>query len=184
MKNRPPLTPIYTIGYGSRSLDAFIEALRKYGAQYVADVRSAPYSRYKPEFSKKPLEQALQREGLHYVYMGDALGGMPRDRSCYVNGKVDYERVREAQFYQKGIARLRTAAERGLPTAAMCSEAKPEMCHRSKLIGASLTQAGVETLHIDENDALLTQEQVMKRLTGGQRPLFGEGGFRSRKRYR
>ena len=184
MKNRAPQTPIYTIGYGSRALDAFIETLRKYGAQYLADVRSAPYSRYKPEFSKEPLEQALRREGLHYVYMGAELGGMPKDRSCYVNGKVNYNLVREAEFYQKGIARLADASERGLPTAAMCSEAKPEMCHRSKLIGKSLTEAGVETLHIDENGSLLTQEQVMKRLTGGQGSLFGEGGFQSRKRYR
>ncbi len=183
MKNRAQ-TPIYTIGYGSRALDAFIETLRKYGAQYLVDVRSAPYSRYKPEFSKQPLEQALRREGLHYIYMGEALGGKPRDRSYYyANGKVNDDLLRKAEFYQKGIARLLKAAERGLTIAAMCSEEKPERCHRSELIGASLKEKGVDVRHIDENDALLTQDQVEERLNPGRQGLLpGISAVRSRKR--
>ena len=34
----------------------------------------------------------------------------------------------------------------------MCSEGKPEMCHRSKLIGATLDELGIPVLHIDEDD--------------------------------
>ena len=38
-------------------------------------------------------------------------------------------------------------------------------------------------LHIDENDALVDQEAVILRLTGGQLSLFGDLTFTSRKRY-
>ena len=68
----------------------------------------------------------------------------------------------------------------------MCSEGKPENCHRSKLDGQTLTAQGVEVLHIDEQDALISQKDVLLRLTGGQPSLFGDDffTFTSRKCYR
>jgi len=70
--------------------------------------------------------------------------------------------------------------------ALMCSEGKPENCHRSKLIARSLTGEGVEVLHIDEAGRVITQKEAMYRLTGGQLNLFGEDFTRltSRKKYR
>ncbi len=65
----------------------------------------------------------------------------------------------------------------------MCSEGKPEECHRSKLIGVTLTDGEIPVIHIDENDALRSQAEIIDRLTGGQLSLFGEPTFRSRKRY-
>jgi uncharacterized protein (DUF488 family) len=64
----------------------------------------------------------------------------------------------------------------------MCSEGKPEDCHRTKLIGATLTALGIPVAHIDENDALLTQAEVVERLEGAQLTLFDEPTLRSRKR--
>src|SRR5690349_4834154 len=101
--------PIYTIGYGNRSIDDFIDLLLRYHIEYVIDVRSQPYSRYSPDFSKKTLEQYLQQQTIHYVFMGDLLGGRPADETCYVDGKVDYSRVCTKAFYQQGIQRVRTA---------------------------------------------------------------------------
>jgi hypothetical protein len=68
----------------------------------------------------------------------------------------------------------------------MCSEGKPENCHRSKLIGRTLRLEGLEVLHIDEVDEIITQKQVLLRLTDGQPSLFGDDFFTytSRKRYR
>jgi len=42
--------PIYTIGYGKRSIEQFIETLKKYQIAFLIDVRSRPYSQFKPEF--------------------------------------------------------------------------------------------------------------------------------------
>ena len=69
--------PIYTIGYGSRSIEEFVEVLQRFDIAYLVDVRSAPYSRYKPEFSKAELAAELQRFGIRYLFMGDTLGGQP-----------------------------------------------------------------------------------------------------------
>jgi uncharacterized protein (DUF488 family) len=65
----------------------------------------------------------------------------------------------------------------------MCSEGRPEQCHRSKLIGEALATAGIHVCHIDETGQLLTQQQVIDRLTRGQLDLFGPTTFTSRKRY-
>ncbi len=54
-------TPIFTIGYGSRALDDFVRILRAHDIEYLIDIRSAPYSRFKPEFSKNELEAALRQ---------------------------------------------------------------------------------------------------------------------------
>ncbi len=176
--------PIFTIGYGARTLDEFIAILKHYQIALLIDIRSAPYSRYKPEFSKLPLEKALQRQGIRYIYMGDTLGGQPDDQDCYVNGKVSYDRVREKPFFQQGISRIRVAFERRERAVLMCSESKPENCHRSKLIGVVLDERGIPVAHIDENDELATQEEIIRRLTRGQLELFGDSPtFTSRKRY-
>ena len=48
----------------------------------------------------------------------------------------------------------------------MCSEGKPEACHRCKLIGVTLTTQDIPVIHIDENGEQVTQEKVVERLTG------------------
>ena len=177
------LIPIYTIGYGSRSLADFTAVLQQHHIAYLIDIRSAPYSRYKPEFGKESLPEALQAAGIRYVFMGDSLGGRPSDPSCYTEGKVDYEKVKQTGFYQAGIGRLQSAFQQQHSVVLMCSEGKPETCHRSKLIGATLNQLEIPVAHIDENDAVVGQTAVINRLTAGQLSLFGEHTFTSRKRY-
>ena len=183
MEKSPTTIPIYTIGYGSRSIAELIEVLHQHEIAYVIDVRSAPYSRYKPEFSKAPLANELERHNIRYVFMGDTLGGRPDDETCYVNGKVDYEKVKTTEFYQRGIERLHTAFTQQQSLVLMCSEGKPEECHRCKLIGTTLTTQNIPVIHIDENGEQMTQEQIIDRLTGGQLSMFGEDTFHSRKKY-
>ena len=183
MENLSALIPIYTIGYGSRSIAELIELLQTHRIAYLIDVRSTPYSRYKPEFSKAPLANTLEQHGIRYVFMGDTLGGRPDDERCYVNGRVDYEKVKATEPYQHGIQRLRTAFSQQQSVVLMCSEGKPEACHRCKLIGATLMDEHIAVMHIDENGEQLTQAQVIERLTGGQLSMFGDGTFHSRKKH-
>ncbi len=184
MEIREDTIPIYTIGYGSRSIEDFIAVLQQYRIAYLIDVRSIPHSGYKPEFSKKPLENRLERHDIRYVYMGDLIGGKPDDESCYVNGIVDYEKVKSAEFFQRGIERLRIAFSQQQRVALMCSEGKPEQCHRTKLIGVTLITQDLPVVHIDENNQEITQEEVIERITGGQMSLFGEETFHSRKKHK
>jgi uncharacterized protein (DUF488 family) len=174
---------LHSIGYGSRTIEELVAALKAHRIEYLLDVRTAPYSKFKPEFSREALDAALKRHGIRYVFVGDTLGGQPRDPDCYTDGKVDYEKVRQQPFFQTGLERLRKAHEQRHRVALMCSEGKPEQCHRSKMIGEALAAAGIPVAHIDEDGRLLTQAQVMDRLTGGQLDFFGGPMLTSRKRY-
>jgi len=176
-------TTLHSVGYGARSLDDLIAVLRAHHIEFVLDVRSSPYSKFKPEFTKEPLEAALQRAGIRYVFMGDSLGGQPKSADCHTDGKVDYAKVRRQPFFQEGLDRLRKAHQQRHRVALMCSEGRPEQCHRSKLIGVALAEAGLPVWHIDEDGQRLTQAQVMDRLTGGQLDFFGGPNLTSRKRY-
>ena len=160
-----------------RSIAELIEVLHQHEIAYLIDVRSAPYSRYKPEFSKAPLSNELERHGIRYVFMGDALGGRPRRRNVLRQRKVDYEKVKTTAFYQRGIQRLHTAFMQQQSVVLMCSEGKPEECHRCKLIGATLTTQDIPVIHIDENGEQVTQEKVIERLTSGEISLCGVGTF-------
>ncbi len=175
--------PLFTIGYGARSLDDFIAVLKANGIEFLLDVRSSPYSKFKPEFSKEVLQLRLEQARIRYLFMGDTLGGQPKDPGCHTDGKVDYDKVRAQPFFNEGIARLRKAFEQQRPVALMCSEGRPEQCHRSKLIGEALTARGIPVCHIDEDGTRLTQTEVIDRLTNGQLDLFGQASFVSRKRY-
>ena len=179
-------TPIYTIGYGARQVDELLAVLQAHQIQYLLDVRTSPYSSYKPEFSKNALQTFLEANEIRYLFMGESLGGQPDDPACYTDGKVDYDRLARQPSYLAGIERLHKASSQGQRAVLMCSEGKPENCHRSKLIGQTLTSQGLEVLHIDEQDALISQKEVLLRLTGGQPSLFGDDffSFTSRKRYR
>lgn len=178
--------PIYTIGYGARDMDSFLSVLKTNSIQYLIDIRSSPYSSFKPEFSRQSLQTILESHNIRYVTMGDTLGGQPNKSECYTDGKVDYEKVAQQSFFIDGIERLLKANRQGQRVVLMCSEGKPENCHRSKLIGKVLESKGIAVLHIDENDEILTQKQVILRLTDGQLSLFGDQflTFTSRKKYR
>lgn len=178
-----PITPIYTIGYGDRTVEAFIAVLQHYQIAYVVDVRTAPYSRFKPDFSQPQLIDALKNVGIRYLFLGDQLGGRPSDPSCYSNGRVDYERVAATDPYKQGIERILTAFKQQQCVVLMCSEGRPEQCHRSKLIGETLSELAIPLLHIDEADEVQSHAAILYRLTDGQLSLFGDHAFQSRKRY-
>jgi uncharacterized protein (DUF488 family) len=177
--------PIFTIGYGSRELDEVVALLKRYDIEFVGDVRSAPYSKHRPEFSRRQLEPALRGHGLRYVFLGDVLGGRPDDPSCYdVDGHVDYERCRLNASFARGIERVVDAYRQGHRLALLCSEGRPEECHRSKLLAEMLAERGVPVVHIDEKGALLAHEEVASNLRGPQLTLVADGLGRSRRAYR
>jgi uncharacterized protein (DUF488 family) len=152
---------LYSIGHGSRKAEDFLALLQQYGITYLADVRSKPYSRFHPQFNKNKLDEMLASYGIKYVFMGDELGGRPDDPSCYNSeGKIDFNRLKEKEFYQKGIERLKTAYMKGLPIAVMCSERDPCMCHRTKLIGQTLGEQNIELMHIDDKGRLVGQTSL------------------------
>jgi uncharacterized protein (DUF488 family) len=173
--------PLLTIGYGSkRSLEEFVELLRRYGVKYLVDVRTNPHSAFRPEFSREAIGATLGKHEIVYVFMGETLGGRPTDPSCYTAGKVDYAKVRQQEWFARGLERLQAGWRSGQRIAVMCAELEPDRCHRSKLIGEALVAGGVAVAHIGEAGAVIPHDAAMTRLTGGQGSLF-ELGYASRR---
>lgn len=163
---------ILTIGHGGRTIESMVAILKREGVDFLIDVRSRPYSKFQPEFNQQVLKLVVEKNGIRYVFMGDLLGGLPSDPSVYVDGHVDYELCRQRQWFKDGIARLEISQSGGHAIALMCSEKKPESCHRSKLIGVELNARKLFPEHIDEKDQIIDQNAVIGRLTGGQSFLF------------
>jgi uncharacterized protein (DUF488 family) len=146
---------VYTIGHSHAAIETFIDLLRLPLIEVLVDTRSQPYSRYAPQFNRESLKTSLLRAGIAYLYLGDELGGRPRDAQYHLpNGKVDYERLAEALSYRGGLARLKHEAE-GHCVAVMCSEADYRQCHRYWLITRSLVNEGAEVHHILHSGALV-----------------------------
>ena len=96
---------------------------------------------------------------------------------------MDYDKVRSQPFFEAGLKRLEQAFQQKHRIALMCSEGRPEDCHRSKLIGEALSASSVPVAHIDEDGNVISQREVIDRITRGQMDLFGAPSFTSRKRY-
>lgn len=140
--------PLYSIGHSNHPLQHFLDLLGEHGIEALVDVRSIPSSRYSPHFSRAPLERALTRAGIQYVYMGRDLGGRPEGAEFYdTAGKVLYARVARSPLFQERIDRL-VANFVQQRTAIMCSEEDPAMCHRHLLLGRVLARREVPLLHI------------------------------------
>lgn len=103
--------PIFTIGHSGHETDEFLALLRKHGVNVVVDVRSAPYSRYVPQFNKDFLAQSLSAVGIRYIFHGKELGGQPVDRACYdADGRIMYDALAETAAFKHGIEFVLDAA--------------------------------------------------------------------------
>ncbi len=153
---------IYSIGHSNQPQDAFIALLQRHGIQSLADVRSAPYSRYVPHFNRPELEYAVERAGIRYLYLGDELGGRPSGNEFYDDeGYVLYYRAARAPFFVRGLERL-TDEGALCRTAIMCSEEDPTNCHRRLLIARVLEEQGTPTLHIRGDDRIQTADDFRR----------------------
>lgn len=166
------LKPLLTIGYGHRTPDEFTELLKRHHIKYLIDVRSRPYSRFRPEFSKQPLQDMLQSRGFVYHFMGDSLGGMPDDPACLTDGKVDYEKIRQQPWFIHALDRLEKGWQQGHRIALMCAEMEPDRCHRSRLVAQTLVERNVPVSHIDDTGQITSHAAVMNRINRGQLGLF------------
>jgi uncharacterized protein (DUF488 family) len=154
---------VYTIGHSTHTAEAFLALLRQHQVEAVADVRSSPFSRFNPQFNRQELEQSLKANGIRYVFLGKELGARSDDRSCYLDGRVQYARLAQTPLFQNGLDRVLQGAAR-YRLALMCAEKEPLECHRTLLVARALVARGQPVLHIHADGHLETQEAAMERL--------------------
>ena len=159
---------VLTIGHSTHTIERFVSLLQEHGVTALVDVRSAPFSRFNPQFNKKSLEIKLRDNGIAYVFLGKELGARSDDQTCYENGRVQYGRLAQTELFKKGIERVK----KGMVThsvALMCAEKEPLECHRTLLVSRALVRQGTPVAHIHVDGRLEPHHDAMLRLL----PLVG-----------
>ncbi len=164
---------LLTIGHSNHSLEKFIALLEDNGVMLLVDVRTAPYSRYNPQFNKENLEAVLPQREIQYAHAGKYLGGRPSDPLCYKSRalpaegtdylhEVDYPEVMKRSWFIKGIERLLELADEQT-TAIMCSEENPAECHRHHLIAKYLIaeRPEVDVRHIRGDGSVFGARSIL-----------------------
>ncbi len=128
---------MWTIGHGTQSFTELEQRMNPYEISVLVDVRSRPYSKHAPDFTRRALEALCEEAGIGYRWLGATLGGKPDD------GPVGPERP----GFDESIEELIELAE-SAPTAILCAELEPSTCHRSKIVAAALDERGVEVVHV------------------------------------
>ena len=157
------MTAVFTIGHSNHALADFLAILQRHAVTMVADVRSAPYSRFNPHFNCQTLGEDLADAGIGYAYFGRELGGRSADPSCFEDGRVRYDRVAETPQFREGICRLTTAMAQER-VALMCAEKEPLHCHRTLLVGQALDAEGACVAHIHADGRIESHTNTMDRL--------------------
>jgi uncharacterized protein (DUF488 family) len=139
---------IFSIGYGNRKVDRFLDLLIENKISIVVDIRSKPYSRFQPVYNKSRLAQVLQEVGISYLFKGEGLGGKPKNEMLYTNGRLNYGLVIATREYQNAISELIQIVSTGERACLLCCELNPDTCHRKNLVAESLRMKGIPVNHI------------------------------------
>lgn len=139
---------IFTIGYENATVDEVLAALKEAGVKQVADIRAVAASR-RPGFAKSALTANLASAGISYRHFR-ALGTPKEGRDAAKKGdrgtlrRVYADQLETPEAQAEGAILLGFAAER--PTALLCFERDPNLCHRSLLIAAVMPNADTANL--------------------------------------
>jgi uncharacterized protein (DUF488 family) len=135
---------VSTIGHSNRSIEEFVELLKRSHIACVLDIRTVPKSRHNPQFGQDQLPGSLAAAGIEYRYLA-GLGGLRRPRPDSPNagwrntsfrGYADYMQTEE--FARNVDSVIELAQDRRC--ALMCAEAVPWRCHRSLVADALLVR--------------------------------------------
>lgn len=142
---------IWTIGHSNKNFEDFLNLLKEYEIELLADVRSLPGSKKFPWFNKEYFEENLPAEGIEYILIRE-LGGRRKVNKDSHNMAWESPQFRayadymDTPQFNDGINIL-TSAAKNKRTAYMCSEVLWWRCHRS-LISDYLKLQGWEVIHI------------------------------------
>jgi uncharacterized protein (DUF488 family) len=126
---KPALT-IWTVGHSNKSYAALAELLKSAEIGTVIDCRTKPYSRW-PQFTGTRLASLLADDEIGYEFRGTNLGGL--------GGNV---------FFDETLDELKERANDGERIALLCSEGKPEDCHRGGVLAPALMSRGATIKHL------------------------------------
>lgn len=154
---------VFSVGHSTHSIAAFVELLKTHGVNAIADVRSSPFSRTSPHFSREPLRESLRSEAIAYVFLGEELGARSSDPTTIRDGRVQYELLARTKAFEDGIRRVIEGATQ-YRIALMCAEKEPLECHRAILVSRALVERGLAVDHIHADGRLEPHQRLVNRM--------------------
>jgi len=143
---------VYTMGYEGSSIDAYLDALVRYGIARVVDVRNNPVSR-RYGFSGGTLRDLCERIGVEYEHIPEL--GIESEYRRGLGRPESYRRLLswyEVEFLPQRVTQVMQVAAlmTGKPSVLTCFEADHRMCHRSRLARrlAEVTRLPVRNLGV------------------------------------
>jgi len=141
---------VYTVGYEGRSLDAVLDLLLRKGIRQLLDVRKNAYS-MKYGFGRAVLESAAERCGIGYRHLSEL--GIPTELRTGIGSRQDYDAL--FQHYEREILPAQESSVvradvllHEKPSALLCFEADPSMCHRTRLAKLLARRNRLEVVHL------------------------------------
>ncbi|MEI9901926.1 MAG: DUF488 domain-containing protein [Hyphomicrobium sp.] len=169
---------IKTIGHSNHPIERFVDLLTKGGVSLLVDVRSTPYSRRFPQFSREQLAKTLAAAGIDYVWEGAALGGKPEAGGSY-------DALAAKPMFGEALDRLIASREDAVPCL-MCAEKEPLDCHRTVLVSRRLAERGIAVEHLLADGTVRPHEEIEETLLkkSGGPDLFDDRATRLAQAYR
>jgi uncharacterized protein (DUF488 family) len=128
MGNKRPT--IASVGHSNVSFEKLLELLVSANLQTIIDCRTKPFSRWR-QFNHSQLAASLLRANISYEWRGSNIGGLA--------GNV---------YFDETLDELAERAAKGERLALLCSEGKPEQCHRGTILTPELESRGVVVQHL------------------------------------
>jgi uncharacterized protein (DUF488 family) len=154
---RAGTSTIHTIGHSTHPFADFAAVLEAAGVNAIADVRRFPSSRRHPQYNRGELERALGARGIHYLWLGEALGGRRTEIQPIEQSSNRAWRVPAFRHYADAMATAPFVAALGeleaqasqRSTALLCAEKLWWKCHR-RLLSDLLIVRGWRVVHLLE----------------------------------
>ncbi len=140
-------TTVFTIGHGAGDFAEMVQRLGAHDVSVIVDVRSIPFSKHAPDFTKDELTHLAAEFNLGYRWLGDRLGGRPDDPALLRDGKPSWEAIARSDAFAAGMTELVGLLE-AATVALLCAEVEPAHCHRAHLIAPELERLGYPVMHI------------------------------------
>ena len=157
---------IWTIGHSRHELEDLFNLIQKFQIEVIVDVRTIPMSKMTPQFNEGVLNKFLNSNNIKYIPMGKELGGRPDPDYMYdEKGRVFYNKLAESDLFKNGIDRILNGIKAN-KVALLCSEGKPEACHRHLLIGKVLDEIGINVINIYPDGTSKTYLDLTRQFSG------------------